>query len=343
VDERETLGKYLKNQRESKKISLREVANNTRVREHLLKAIEEDQYHLLPPATYVKGFLLAYARYLRLDPNEVLLRYERVLKGEPDTPPPIEPPKTKQKIPPAEPPKPKQKIPPTEPPKPKEKIPPTEPPKPKEKIPPTEPPKPKQEIPPTQPSKPKQKVLWNTKQTWVVGGVVVASLIVSYLFFPYPSKLPIKPIPEKPFPEKPIIEEKLPITPSPPVVATTPVPGEKPVVEEKQPLAPSLPVPATTSVPEKKTFSLQLKAVEETWVSLQVDDQSEKEMTFKAGEGISVQASNRIRIIIGNAGGLDLILNGKPLDKFGKSGEVLTLLFTSQGVEVKRSEKPNSP
>jgi cytoskeletal protein RodZ len=255
----------------------------------------------------VKGFLLAYAKYLRLDPNEVLLRYERVLKGEPVTPPP------------------------------------TEPPKPKEKIPPTEPPKPKQEIPPTQPSKPKQKVLWNTKQTWVVGGVVVASLVVFYLFFPYPSKLPIKPIPEKPFPEKPIIEEKLPITPSPPVVATTPVPGEKPVVEEKQPLAPSLPVPATTSVPEKKTFSLQLKAVEETWVSLQVDDQSEKEMTFKAGEGISVQASNRIRIIIGNAGGLDLILNGKPLDKFGKPGEVLTLLFTSQGVEVKRSEKPNSP
>ena len=319
MDERETLGKYLKNQRESKKISLREVANNTRVRENLLKAIEEDQYHLLPPTTYVKGFLLAYAKYLRLDPNEVLLRYERVLKGEPDTPPP------------------------TEPPKPKQKIPPTEPPKPKEKIPPTEPPKPKQEIPPTQPSKPKQKVLWNTKQTWVVGGVVVASLIVFYLFFPYPSKLPIKPIPEKPFPEKPIIEEKLPITPSPPVVATTPVPGEKPVVEEKQPLAPSLPVPATTSVPGKKTFSLQLKAVEETWVSLQVDDQSEKEMTFKAGEGISVQASNRIRIIIGNAGGLDLILNGKPLDKFGKPGEVLTLLFTAQGVEVKRSEKPNSP
>jgi cytoskeleton protein RodZ len=331
VDERETLGKYLKNQRESKKISLREVANNTRVREHLLKAIEEDQYHLLPPATYVKGFLLAYAKYLRLDPNEVLLRYERVLKGEPVTPLSTEPPKTKQKILP------------TEPPKTKQKIPPTEPPKPKEKIPPTEPPKPKQEIPPTQPSKPKQKVLWNTKQAWVVGGVVVASLIVFYLFFPYPSKLPIKPIPEKPFPEKPIIEEKLPITPSPPVVATTPVPGKKPVVEEKQPLAPSLPVPATTSVPEKKTFSLQLKAVEETWVSLQVDDQPEKEMTFKVGEGISVQASNRIRIIIGNAGGLDLILNGKPLDKYGKPGEVLTLLFTSQGVEVKRSEKPNSP
>ena len=97
---------------------------------------------------------------------------------------------------------------------------------------------------------------------------------------------------------------------------------------------------ATTPVVEKKPFSLQIKAVEETWVSLQVDDESAKEMTFKPGEGISVQASNRIRIIIGNAGGLDLVLNGKPLEKFGKPGEVLTLLFTSQGVEVKRPEKP---
>jgi len=280
VDERETLGSYLKNQRESKKISIREVAKNTRVREHILKAIEEDQYHLLPPITYVKGFLFAYAKYLRLDPNEVLLRYERVLKGESVTPPP------------------------------------------------TEPRKPKEKIPPTQPQKPKQKILWNTKQTWVVGGVIVASLIVFYFFFPYSSKPPVEPVPEKP-----IIEEKHPIAPSPPVPVTTPVP----------PLTPSPPVTATTSVPEKKPFSLQLKAVEETWVSLQVDDQPEKEMTFKPGEGISVHASNRIRMILGNAGGLDLVFNGKPLEKFGKAGEVLTLIFTSQGVEVKHPEKPKSP
>jgi cytoskeleton protein RodZ len=302
VDEKETLGKYLKNQRESKKISLREVAKNTRVREYLLRAIEEDQYHLLPPVTYVKGFLLAYAKYLKLDPNEVFLRYEKVLKGEPVTPTP------------------------TKPQKPKEKISSPEPPKPKEKISSAEPPKPEQEIPPPQPSKPKQRVLWNTKQTCVVGGVIVASLIVFYLFFPYPSKPPMESVPEKtvlekPIPEKPVVEEKPPLAPSPPLTS-------------------SPPASIATSVSEKKSFSLQLKAVEETWVSLQVDDQPEKEMTFKAGEGISAQASNRIRIVVGNAGGLDLILNGKSLDKFGKSGEVLTLLFTSQGVEVKRPEKP---
>jgi cytoskeleton protein RodZ len=181
--------------------------------------------------------------------------------------------------------------------------------------------------------------LLNTKQTWVVAAVIVASLIVFYFFSPYSSKRPVEPIPEKP-----VSDGKPSPTPSPPVAAATFIPEKKPAVEEKQPgVAPSAPVAAATSVPEKKVLSLQLKAVEVTWVSVQADDQPAKEMTFKPGEGISVQASNRIRTILGNAGGIDLILNGKPLERVGRSGEVVTLTLTSQGIEVKRHEKPKSP
>jgi cytoskeleton protein RodZ len=268
---------------------LREVAKNTRVREHILRAIEEDRQNLLPPATYVKGFLLAYAKYLRLDPNDVLLRYERALKGEFITPPSIQSPG------------------------------------------------PKQEIPPTQASTPKQKVLWNTKQTWVVVGVIVASFVVFYFFSPYSSKPPMEPIPGK------LVEKKSPIAPSPPVTATPQPPEGKPVVQEKKPLTPSAPVTATTPVQEKKAISLQLKAIEETWLSLQADDQSGKEMILKPGEGTTIQASGRILMKLGNAGGLDLVLNGKPVGKSGRSGEVLNLIVTSQGVEVKRPEKPKPP
>jgi cytoskeletal protein RodZ len=288
VDERETLGSYLKNLRESKRISLKEVAKITRVRENILRAIEEDQHHLLPPPTYVKGFLLAYAKYLKLDPNDVLLRYEKGLKGESVAPAPPQPPKPIQKVSPAQ---------------------------------------------------PKKKILWNTRQTWVVAGVIVASLAIFYFFSPYPSKPPVVRIPEKP-----VGEEKPPLASSPPPVTTpAPVQKEKPVAEVKPAPAPSLPGAATTSVLEKKPVSLKLKAVEEAWVSLQVDDESKKEMTFKPGEGISVQASNRIRMILGNAGGTELILNGKELEKFGKSGEVVTLTLTPQGVEVKHHEQPKSP
>ena len=303
MDEIESLGKYLKNLRESKRISLREVAKATRVREHVLRAIEEDQHDLLPPATYVRGFLLAYAKYLKIDPNDVLLRYEGVLKGEPAAPqsPPL--------------------------------------PKPGKRVLPTQPTKPKPKVPPAPPPKHDKKTLLNTKQTWVVAGVIVAILIVSYFFSPYSSKRPVETIREKP-----VSEEEPSLIPSPPVTAATVIAEKKPVVDEKQPgVVPSAPVAAATSVPEKKLISLQLKAVEVTWVSMQADDQAAKEMTFKPGEGISVQASNRIRMILGNAGGIDLILNGKPLEKFGKSGEVFILIFTSQGVEVKRHEKPKSP
>jgi cytoskeleton protein RodZ len=300
VDESETLGNYLKNQRESKKISLKELAKNTRVREQILRAIEEDRHELLPPATYVRGFLSAYAKYLRLDGNDILLRYEKLLKGEPVTPPRAE--LAESSAPP---------------------------------------PKPKPKIPPARPSKPKKEILWNTKQTWAVAGVIAASLILFYFFSPYSSRPP-EPVPQRPVTEKASVEEE-PTAHIPPVPTVTSVPKEKLVIGGKEPLASSSPVPSTTSVPEKKPLSLQIKAAEETWVSLEVDDRSGREMTLKPGEGIFVQASNRIRMILGNAGGLDLILNGKMLEKFGKSREVVTLIFTSNGVEVKRPEKPTPP
>ncbi len=76
----ESPGKYLKAEREIQKLSLQEAANFTKIREPLLKTIEEDGYELLPHSLYVKGFLITYARYLGLDPNEVILRYQKYLK-----------------------------------------------------------------------------------------------------------------------------------------------------------------------------------------------------------------------------------------------------------------------
>jgi cytoskeletal protein RodZ len=73
-------GKYLKMERELRGLSIEEAAETTKIRKHLLKAIEEDRYELLPPGLYVRGFLTAYARYLGLNPNDVVLRYEKYLE-----------------------------------------------------------------------------------------------------------------------------------------------------------------------------------------------------------------------------------------------------------------------
>lgn len=73
-------GKYLKTEREVHGLSIEEAAESTKIREHFLKAIEEDRYELLPSGLYVRGFLTAYARYLGLDPSDVVLRYQKYLE-----------------------------------------------------------------------------------------------------------------------------------------------------------------------------------------------------------------------------------------------------------------------
>ena len=52
----------------------------TRIRLHLLRAIEEDRYGELPPWPYLKGFFTGYAKHLGLDPVAVLLRYQENLR-----------------------------------------------------------------------------------------------------------------------------------------------------------------------------------------------------------------------------------------------------------------------
>jgi cytoskeleton protein RodZ len=75
----ESPGKYLKVKRESQRISLREVADATRIREAVLRAIEEDRYEDLP-YIYVKSFLSAYAKYVGLDPTDVIMLHQKYVK-----------------------------------------------------------------------------------------------------------------------------------------------------------------------------------------------------------------------------------------------------------------------
>jgi hypothetical protein len=73
-------GKYLMAERESRGLSLKQIADATRIREVILKAIEEDRYENLV-STYVKGFLSAYARCLGLNPNEFILLHQEYMES----------------------------------------------------------------------------------------------------------------------------------------------------------------------------------------------------------------------------------------------------------------------
>lgn len=73
-------GEFLRSLREARGIELRDVAARTRIPMHHLKALEEEDYKVLPPAVYTRGFVIELAKTLRLDPESVARSYLRRLR-----------------------------------------------------------------------------------------------------------------------------------------------------------------------------------------------------------------------------------------------------------------------
>ena len=72
---------------------------------------------------------------------------------------------------------------------------------------------------------------------------------------------------------------------------------------------------------------LVLKAVirERTWVRIFVDDRDPKEYIFQPGSEPEWTAKQGFELLVGNAGGIKLELNGKRIEDLGKRGEVVRL------------------
>jgi cytoskeleton protein RodZ len=70
-----SFGAWLRRQREAREISLREVAERTKISLRYLEAMEEDRFEVLPAPVFAKGFLREYARYVGLNPDEVVNHY----------------------------------------------------------------------------------------------------------------------------------------------------------------------------------------------------------------------------------------------------------------------------
>ncbi|HEY8280559.1 MAG TPA: helix-turn-helix domain-containing protein [Bdellovibrionota bacterium] len=81
----ESLGNYLRRSRESKNVSVEQVAYATRISLKMLRALEEDDHTALPAPTFVRGYLQAYAKYVRIDTQDLLLRYQHHLATAPDS------------------------------------------------------------------------------------------------------------------------------------------------------------------------------------------------------------------------------------------------------------------
>jgi cytoskeleton protein RodZ len=71
----ETFGSYLKAQREKKGIRLEEIASITKIHFHNLELLESGRWEQLPPEPFIRGFIIAYAKYVGIDSKEVIDRF----------------------------------------------------------------------------------------------------------------------------------------------------------------------------------------------------------------------------------------------------------------------------
>ena len=113
-----------------------------------------------------------------------------------------------------------------------------------------------------------------------------------------------------------------------------------------QPAIPSSSTPApgatTAAQPSSSAFTVLVKAREDCWVTITADGKKVMENTLAASAEKSVAAQKEITVRAGNIGAVDFFFNGKKLPAQGALGEVKTLSFDADGLEVTVSTPPPS-
>ena len=358
----ETLGSFLKRHRQNQGKELEEIAEKTRIHASTLRAIEEDNPKALPAEVFARGFVKNYAQYLGLDPNEALAWYieqnagearptekinvQEVLAGEAmaeaqtfpvgrfiiffvvagvilfagymvlsflnSSAPPVDI-STKDTTPQVQ---------------------------------------VEQQQPPTVPvtSEP------GTESTvGNVGTEQAPPVTQSGTQAPAPSLPPVsssvKPGPEEKnvlsLPEKAgqVEPQKVDGEPGPGVKKKTddgkpiifpqaikekPVPTpEHQEVAKPAPVSVVAPTPSTVKAPGMN-YVLEAKFTESTWLSVQIDKEKKKSAIYQPGDHMVWQAEKKIALFVGNAGGVVLTLNGKPVPSLGKSMDSARVSFPTE-------------
>src|SRR5712691_13113871 len=77
-----SFGEELRREREIRGISLKEIADATKISKRFLEAIERNDHRTLPAPVFTRGFVREYARYLGLNAEEMVNRYNFAAAGD---------------------------------------------------------------------------------------------------------------------------------------------------------------------------------------------------------------------------------------------------------------------
>ncbi|MCU1336321.1 MAG: transcriptional regulator, family [Bryobacterales bacterium] len=136
-----------------------------------------------------------------------------------------------------------------------------------------------------------------------------------------------------------------PAPPSLPVVSTVvPVPAVS--TPTQNPAAETAPVKVTAEALTQTTVDginhvvLNLSATEKTWLSITSEGKRLFSGFLEPSQTKTLTGLEVARMTVGNAGGIEVRLNGKPIGPIGKSGQVRVVVFTPDNFQVLPLETP---
>lgn len=75
-------GEYLRQIRVSQNRDIESVAKDLKIQLKTLNALEQDDYKALPEATFIKGYYRSYAKYLNVDANILIQRFDEIYQND---------------------------------------------------------------------------------------------------------------------------------------------------------------------------------------------------------------------------------------------------------------------
>ena len=134
-------------------------------------------------------------------------------------------------------------------------------------------------------------------------------------------------------------------------VAAAPAPVSSPAAPAARPASSVLTANESASTPDaalpegfdgSRPVQVVLTAHEAVWVQVSADGRQAFEGILHPNDKRAIAADAQVKILTGNAGGLDISLNGKPLDPIGPSGQVRTVRLTAEGPQFGPQNPPAS-
>jgi cytoskeletal protein RodZ len=261
-------------------LSLEDIARQTKISERYLKAIEADNFDVLPGLIFARNFVRQYAALIDLDGTALtadLPSYDIAAAPLPEAPVRHE-------------------------------------------------------------SRSDWDPRWNSALAsfaWVLlaGGAAVGA----YLYFNRPARVPAHIATTLPSPTTPHPKQELtPVTPAAAENAAAANPGAPQAVA-----AESAPATATNS-PDTHAVRVVITARQDAWIQVSADGETLFTGTLKSADTKSFSADNYVKVLSGNAGGIDISLNGKTLDPLGPAGQVRSVRLTAEGPQFPPKSPPVS-